>query len=116
MRHLTLLIATIVMATAPSFASDSKAKQTEPPAPYPIGSKFSRTVQKVTGINIITQYVASKAAEAAIKKKVGGKVKVKVKTYSLTSLISGKVKSVDVHVIDPSVAGRHSRRHQCQLR
>jgi len=107
MRHLTLLLtlAALLVPGLACFADEAKTKTVEPPAPYPIGSKFSRTVQKVTGINIITQYVASKAAEAAIKKKVGGKVKVKVKTYSLTSLISGKVKAVDVHVIDPSVKG-----------
>ncbi|MBX9940305.1 MAG: DUF1439 domain-containing protein [Candidatus Obscuribacterales bacterium] len=73
--------------------------------PFKIGSKFSRTLQTVTGINFVTEIVASRVAKSQIEKKTGGKVKVKVKTFSLTDLAAGKVKSVDVQVLDPRVKG-----------
>lgn len=73
--------------------------------PFKIGSKFSRTLQTVTGINFVTELVASQVAKSQIEKKTGGKAKVKVKTFSLTDLAAGKVKSVDVQLLDPKVKG-----------
>ena len=78
-------------------------KTKEPP--FKIGSRVSRTLQTVTGLNLLTEVVASEAARLAIQKKVGGKVKVKVKTFSFTDLLAGKVKAVDVQVLDPKVKG-----------
>jgi hypothetical protein len=63
---------------------------------FPIGSKFSRTVQTVTGVNFFTQIIAGIVASRIVEKKVGGHVKVKVKVYSLTDLYAGKVKSVSI--------------------
>ncbi len=80
-------------------------KTATPPPTFKIGSKFSRTLQTVTGINLVTEVVATQIAKATVHKKFGGKVKVKVKTYSLTDLIAGKVKSVAVQVDDPEMKG-----------
>lgn len=74
-------------------------------APFPIGNKVSRTVQKATGVNWVSGVVAGKVASAVIRHKVGGKAKVKVKTYSLTDLMAGKIKSVDVHLEDSRIEG-----------
>lgn len=83
-----------------------KQAPTAPQAvPFKIGSKFSRTLQTVTGINFVTEIVASQVAKSQIEKKTGGKVRVKVKTFSLTDLAAGKVKSVDVQVLDPKLKG-----------
>lgn len=73
--------------------------------PFKIGSRVSRTLQTVTGLNLLTEVVASQAARMAIQKRIGGKVKVKVKTFSFTDLLAGKVKAVDVQVLDPKVKG-----------
>jgi hypothetical protein len=73
--------------------------------PFPIGSKVSRTVQTVTGVNWLTGVVAGKVAGTVIRHKVGGKVKVKVKTYSLTDLCAGKIKAVDVKLANPQIEG-----------
>lgn len=89
--------------TPAASATSANSKAIKPP--FHIGSKFSRGLQKYTGVNFLTEVVASQAAKAVIKKKVGGKVKVKVQTYSLTDLIAGKVKAVDVKVEDPNVNG-----------
>lgn len=87
-------------------SSDSvKTSVKELPAPFPIGNKVSRTVQQVTGVNWLTGVVAGKVAGAVIRHKTGGKVKVKVKTYSLTDLMAGKIKSVDVSLKNAQVEG-----------
>ncbi len=86
-------------------AERPEIKTATPKPTFKIGSKFSRTLQTVTGINFVTEVVASQVAKAAVRKKTGGKVKVKVKTYSLTDLIAGKVKSVAVQVDDPEMKG-----------
>jgi hypothetical protein len=90
----------------PKDATEAKAnvKKQDPP-PFPIGSKVSRTVQKVTGVNWVAGVVAGKVAGAVIRHKVGGKVKVKVQTYSFTDLCAGKIKSVDVKLAKPRVEG-----------
>ena len=76
-------------------ASAAIADQNTPP-PFHIGSKFSRTVQKYTGLTTLGNFVADQAADRVLSKKMGGKVKVHVKSYSLTDLVAGKVKSVKI--------------------
>jgi hypothetical protein len=72
--------------------------------PFPVAGKFSRTVQTVTGLNWLSGLIASKVAAKVVGKKLGaGDVKVKVKPYSMTDLISGKVKSVKVQLKNCSV-------------
>lgn len=92
-----------VQTADPSKVS-TKKNDTLPPS-FPIGNKISRTVQTVTGVNWLTGVVAGKVAGAVIHHKVGGKVKVKVKTYSFTDLMAGKLKSVDVSVQNAKVEG-----------
>jgi hypothetical protein len=76
----------------PAAAPQGKDK----PVPFAIGSSFSRNIQKVTGINFITGIVTGAVAQTILHHKLGGKIKVSVKTYSLTDLIAGKVKSVSI--------------------
>ncbi|MDR3617566.1 MAG: LmeA family phospholipid-binding protein [Candidatus Obscuribacterales bacterium] len=66
------------------------------PVPFALGSSFSRNIQKVTGVNFITGIMAGVIAQSVLHHKLGGKIKVSVKTYSLTDLIAGKVKSVSI--------------------
>jgi hypothetical protein len=97
-----------------AFARDNntvdKAKVAKPkvatPAPtFAIGSKFSRTLQTVTGINFLTEVVANQTSKIILQRKLGGKVRVKIKTYSLTDLIAGKVKAVAVDVDQAKLKG-----------
>jgi hypothetical protein len=81
----------------PNSPTAPKTPSVEDPAIlFPIGSKFSRTVQKVTGITFLSDVIAGQAAKRVLQKKLGGKVKVKVKTFGLTDLVAGKIKSVSV--------------------
>lgn len=73
--------------------------------PFPIASKTSMLLQKATGITALTNFVASKACEIAIGQKLGGKIKAKVRVYSLTDLVAGKVKAIDLTAKDASVSG-----------
>ncbi len=115
-------------STAPANTSTTPASTTEPakPAPptekqpatepakepkkkvqvpFPIGNKVSRTIQQVTGINLLTGFVVSHIGQSVLHHKLGGKVKVKIKTYSLTDLLAGKVKSVQVSLKDAKLKG-----------
>ncbi len=88
--------ATKTAPAASAAATPARGATTPAPPPFPIGSKFSRTVQKVTGITFLSDVIAGQAAKKVLKKKLGGNVKVKVKTFGLTELVAGKIKSVSV--------------------
>ncbi len=75
------------------------------PDPFPLSSKFSRRLQRYTGINWLTGALASQAAGLVIQHKLGGHVKVKVKTYSFTDLLAGKIKSLSIDVKGPKLSG-----------
>lgn len=83
-------------STASETAAPSQAGATQ--LPFKIGNKASRLVQNLTGITPITQIVVSQVAKFVIQKKVGGNVKVKIRTWSLTDCLAGKIKSVDVRI------------------
>jgi hypothetical protein len=64
--------------------------------PFPISNGFSRGLQKVTGITAVTQIVVGQVAQRALKRRFGGQVKVKIRTWSLSDLIQGRVKSIEI--------------------
>jgi hypothetical protein len=92
-------------STSTITSSAEKPKIATPAPTFTIGSKFSRTVQAVTGINFLTEVVANQASKIILQRKLGGKVRVRIKTYSLTDLIAGKVKAVLVDVEQPKLKG-----------
>jgi len=100
----TAISLSLLGAPSPSTAADTTLPAVPDPS-FPIGSKVSRTIQKVTGINLFTEFLASKITGAALKRKLGGKVRAKVRTYSLTDLIAGKVKSVDIRLDHSQIEG-----------
>ncbi len=81
------------------------ASRAEDQPPFPIGSKTSRAIQKYTGVNWLTSAVAGQIAGAVLSHKLKGKARVKVRTYSLTDFVAGKVKSVDVRLKESQVEG-----------
>jgi hypothetical protein len=76
-----------------------------PKPPFPVASKTSLFVQKVTGITGLTNFVASKACEIALGHILGGKIKAKVRVYSFTDLLAGKFKALDVTAKNASLSG-----------
>lgn len=74
----------------------------EGPTPFRLGSRFNRKLQNYTGINRLTGFVVSEAVTFGLWLKFHGKVKAKVRTYSLTDLLSGKIKGVDISLKDCS--------------
>lgn len=91
-------------ASKPGASALGSAKHESPP-PFKVAGTVSRTLQTVTGLNLLASVVAGQAAKTVLKKKVGGNVKVKVKLYSFTDLLSGKVKSVDCSLAGSNIKG-----------
>lgn len=89
---------------APAATTGTKVGATSAP-PFKTAGTISRTLQTVTGLNLIGSVVAGQAAKAVLKKKLGGDVKVKVKLYSFTDLLAGKVKGVDCSLNGSKVKG-----------
>ncbi len=92
-------VATKLAAPKAASKSDTAAP------PFPVAGKVSRTLQTVTGLNFLGSLIAGQAAGSVLKKKMGGNVKVKVKLYSFTDLLSGKVKAVDCSMADSKIKG-----------
>jgi len=95
--HVTLqkfLPALTCIALAAGPALPAGARDANPP--FPISGKLSRSLQTVTGLNFLTERIAGAIAGIVLRHELGGKVKVKVRTFSLTDLVAGKFKSVDV--------------------
>jgi hypothetical protein len=66
--------------------------------PFPLTNSFNRGVQTVTGITFVSQFIAGQVVQHVLKRKLGGQVKVKLRTWSLTDLLSGKIKSLDIRL------------------
>lgn len=103
MQFRTRLIAVLLCAPviSPAFArteSGGAAVNVEQPPPFKTAGKFSHMLQKYSGINFISNMVASASATAAASGYLHGRVKVKVKGYNLTDLLQGKVRSVDIRI------------------
>ena len=74
-------------------------------SPFPTSGKVSRTLQRVTGLNFLTERIASALASLVLRHELGGRIRVKVRTFSLTDLVAGKIKSIDVTMERSSYKG-----------
>jgi hypothetical protein len=100
--HITAALVLVSLATANSFAW---GKETAPNGQFKIAGKTSRAIQKYTGLTWIGNRVASMGAGLALKSKLGGKVKVKARSYSFTDMLQGKFESVEVKLTDSKLKG-----------
>jgi hypothetical protein len=94
----------LALVVCSMFANASPAYSQDPPPPFPIANKFSRGLQRYTGINYVTEVISSQIASSVVSHKLGSaaKAKVQVKTYSFTDLIAGKVRLVTVRLTPAS--------------
>lgn len=72
---------------------------------FPIAGAVSRNIQRYTGLNLLSGLIASHVAKVVLQHKFGGKVKIKIKTFSLTDLLAGKIKAVQCTLSGCSVKG-----------
>jgi hypothetical protein len=79
------------------------AKDASPP--FAVAGGVSRTLQTVTGLNFLTERLAGGIAGLVLRHELGGCVKVKVRTFSFTDLVAGKIKSIDVTIERSSYKG-----------
>lgn len=64
------------------------------PKPYNLSSQNCRTIQKITGMNFLTEKIAQNIIKKELKKATKEKFKVEMKSYSAKDLIQGKFKSL----------------------
>lgn len=64
--------------------------------PFKVAGKLSRELQKITGLNFIAESISGIIAKRVLEHKLGGKAKIKIKTYSFTDLLAGKIESISV--------------------
>jgi len=93
----------IILLFILAFVAPAAAKAGEPA--FPTGSSASRFLQRVSGITTATDFLTSRIAGALVRRKLSGRVKVRVKTYGLTNLLAGKLKSVKIELADSSYQG-----------
>jgi len=91
------LLFALLVSAGPALAADDP--------PFPVGHSLSRFIQKISGMNALSAFVASKAATIALERRLGGQVKAKIKSYSFTDLLAGKVKSLELTFKDAKVRG-----------
>lgn len=75
------------------------------PAPFKTARGLSRAIQTYTGINWLTGLTASTIATLVLKHEVDGGVRVRVRPYSFTDLLAGKLRGVDVRLVNASYNG-----------
>lgn len=64
---------------------------------YPVSNVFSRGIQRIFGLNILTTKIAEMVIKKEISKQIQkGKIKVHLKTYSAGDLIAGKIKDFEL--------------------
>lgn len=64
------------------------------PKPYDLASQNCRNIQKITGMNFLTEKIAQSIIKKELKKATKEKFKVEMKSYSAKDLMQGKFKSL----------------------
>jgi hypothetical protein len=95
----------LLLYCSPPATADVECAPTANNPPFPICNKWGLAVQKYSGINRLTEIATARIAAMCIKAKLGGRIKVSLKVYSFTDLLSGKVKSLTVKLSGASYRG-----------
>lgn len=98
----TTALALIGLFTSTNFAY---GKEMSSNGHFAIAGKTSRAIQKYTGLTWVGNRLVSMGAGMALKSKLGGKVKVKARSYSFTDMLQGEFESVEVDLSDSRVKG-----------
>ena len=89
----------VVQALAPTAALGAESADAKPvPPPYKTAGKLSHAVQKYSGLNFVTDRVASAAASTALSTYLHGRVHVKVRGYNFSDALQGEVQNVDITI------------------
>jgi len=88
----------------PETVAKDKAKVKES-LPFKIGNPAIRLVQNLTGITPISQFLLNRTLEIALRHQFPGKVKAKVRLWSLTDLLAGKIKGAKLSLNECSYQG-----------
>ncbi len=100
--HIAAVLISVSFATCPKLAI---GKEMSSNGHFQIAGKTSRTIQKYTGLTWVGNHLVSAGAGLALKSRLGGKVKVKARSYSFTDMLQGKFETVEVHMKNSKVKG-----------
>lgn len=87
------------LGAGPAIATD------ELPPPYKTAGKVSHAIQKYSGLNFISNAIASAVATSALSAYLRGRASVKVKSYNFTDLLQGELRSLDVRIGSGKIYG-----------
>lgn len=73
--------------------------------PFKIGNPLGRVIQNITGITPISQFILDQTVQAILRHQLGGKVKVKIRLWSLTDLLAGKIRGANLRLAGSSYKG-----------
>lgn len=96
--------AVLLLLCSAAFAGASSLANEQAP-PFNLSSSLSRKLQKYTGITTTTDFFVSRAVTLGLWLRLHGKVKARISTFSLTDLLAGKVRSVEIKLSDSSYKG-----------
>lgn len=117
MQLIRLVIAVLLLSSmTPAFAAEttqsaqqqqkaSASVTQELPPPFKTAGKLSHALQKYSGLNFVSNAVASAVATAAVSTYLRGRARVKVRGYNFTDLVQGEFRSIDVRVGSGKVQG-----------
>jgi hypothetical protein len=86
-----------------SFAQPVQGQEQAPA--FHLSSNFSRKLQRYSGITTATDFVLSRAMTFGLWLRLHGKVKARIGTYSLTDLLAGKLRAVEIKLADSRYRG-----------
>lgn len=95
-----LVAAQICCIGAPAWAADA-----ELPPPYKTAGKVSHAIQKYSGLNFLTNAIASGVATTALSVYLRGRTSVKIRSYNFTDLLQGEIRDIDVRIGSGKIHG-----------
>jgi hypothetical protein len=105
----SLIAVSLLFCSLPACAIEAQegsvTKTEELPPPFKTAGKFSHAIQKYSGLNFVSNAVASATATAALSTYLRGRARVKVRGYNFTDLMQGEFRSIDVKVGSGKVKG-----------
>ncbi|MFH0702959.1 MAG: LmeA family phospholipid-binding protein [bacterium] len=79
------------------YSAPKQQVNTCPCKPYPLGNILSRGFQKVFGLNLLASKVVESQAKKQLQKMIDkGEIELNLQSYSVTDLIAGKIKNIEL--------------------
>ena len=95
MKKLFLILSLMILGSVQAFAACDYSNYCAPKS-YDLCSKGSQITSKITGMTFLSEKIAQAVIGRELKKATKERFKVKMKTYSLSDLVQGRFKSLEI--------------------